>query len=140
MAESQATTTDAQTTTITIHMSGKPKAGQETDTESESFRIARDLRSFGTDAFDDFDVDPQHAADVAFTQLGDAVEYEHNAESTDELLETIFRECQGANRSSTLPYDGTQVRSMQVGDVVVVNGMPHMVDSFGFTAVGMDFE
>lgn len=140
MSETQATHDDAQTTTVAIYFAAGHSRDEDVDTESERFLIARDLRGFGSDAFDELERDPQTAFDVALDQIGDAVEITDDFENTTDLLQSVFMACQGPAKPDTLPYDGTQTRSMQVGDVIVADGTAHMVDSFGFAKLDVSLD
>lgn len=133
------TTPDESHTTIEIYMTAGYARDEDVDTSSDRFRTASDLRAFGTDAFEAFDHDPQEAVDTALDQLGDAVEIPADEfDSTDGVLQFVYGTCQGGTVSASLPYDGSKHRSLSVGDVIVVDDTPYMVDRIGFTELDVE--
>ena len=133
MADNQTATDEVEIEVLYTH--GAHSKGVEFDDESEAFELARDLRGFGTDAFDDFDRDPQHALDTAYDTL---FEFTVDAELDDvhdagDLLGELYDRMQGPRRDEQIGYDGSETRSLGVGDVIVVDGQPFMVDRIGFT-------
>ena len=133
MADNQTATDEVEIEVLYTH--GAHSKGVEFDDESEAFELARDLRGFGTDAFDDFDRDPQHALDTAYDTL---FEFTVDAELDDvhdagDLLGELYDRMQGPRRDEQIGYDGSETRSLGVGDVIVVDGQPFIVDRIGFT-------
>lgn len=117
---------------------GPHSEGVEFDADAEAFEIARDLRGFGTEAFDEFDRDPQTALDTAYDSLFECTV--EDAEDVDELLRDIYQRLQGPRVDDQLGYDGSKTRSLGVGDVIRVDGTPYMVDRFGFTELVFERE
>jgi hypothetical protein len=133
MADNQTTTDEVEIEVLYTH--GAHSKGVEFDEDGEAFELARDLRGFGTDAFDDFDRDPQHALDTAYDTL---FEFTVDAELDDvhdagDLLGELYDRMQGPRTDEQIGYDGSETRSLGVGDVIVVDGQPFMVDRIGFT-------
>lgn len=140
MADNQTATDEVEIEVLYTH--GAHSKRVEFDDESEAFELARDLRGFGTDAFDDFDRDPQHALDTAYDTL---FEFTVDAElddvhDTGDLLGELYDRMQGPRTDEQIGYDGSETRSLGVGDVFVVDGQPFMVDRIGFTDMAARYQ
>jgi len=133
MADNQTTTDEVEIEVL--YTTGAHTKGVEFDEDGEAFELARDLRGFGTDAFDDFDRDPQHALDTAYDTLFEfTVDAElDNVHDTGDLISDLYDRMQGPRTDEQIGYDGSETRSLGVGDVIVVDGQPFMVDRIGFT-------
>jgi len=125
--DSDETTDDVQ---IEIYMTAGHTRGDDVDTSSERFRVGRDLRGFGSDAFEEFGHEPAAAFETALDPVFEFTVAE--IEDTDAFLEDIYSRMQGPRQDDEIGYDGGETRSLTVGDVIVVDGTPHMVDLFGF--------
>jgi hypothetical protein len=126
------------TATVQVFMTAGHSRHEAVDTDSERFRIARDLRGFGLDAFEDFDHDPDRAAALAYDALGESVTLPAESfDTVDELLQFVHDTCQGPRTATSMPYDGSETRSLTVGDVILVDGDAWMVARLGFEPVPM---
>lgn len=123
-----------------LYTTGSHTRGETFDEDSDAYQIGRDIRGLGTDAFDAYDIDPQHALDVGYDVL---YEFDGRFGDLDQYLEDIYHRLQGPRRDDEIGHDGTETRSMGVGDVIVVDGTVYMVDRMGFTNLtaeyGVDF-
>jgi hypothetical protein len=135
--------TDAQTDTktaafdVAVRYTAGPHSEDVDGPEpgSEPFELGRDLMAFGTDAFTDFDHDPQHAVDIGTERIAEAT-IQADADATPfQVAAAVYDRMQGPRTDEILGYDGSKTRSMTVGDLVIVNGTPIMVDRIGFEAV-----
>lgn len=135
MADNQTATDEVEIEVL--YTTGAHTKGAEFDEDGEAFEIARDLRGFGTEAFDDFDRDPQHALDTAYDTLFDAT-VEHD-DDIDALLGNVYERLQGPRTDEQLGYDGSETRSLGVGDVIVVDGTPYIVERFGFADLSDEY-
>lgn len=127
--------------TIEILMHGEPTRDSDPIEEgSERFEIARDLMTFGPEVFEKTDNTVEYAIETGFETIGDPVTINADAlEGADEplrLAENVYRTCQGPTKPDLLPYDGEHVRSMSVGDIVVIDGTAYMAAKFGFEEIG----
>lgn len=120
-----------------LYTTGPHSADAEFDEDGEAYELARDLRGFGTEAFDEFDRDPQHALDTAYDALFDAT-VDHDGD-IDALLGNVYERLQGPRTDEQLGYDGSETRSLGVGDVIVVDGTPYMVERFGFADLSDEY-
>lgn len=108
------------------------------DPDSDLFRLTRDLACFGPALFEERDVDPAEALFAGYASIGEATLPADEFDNTDELLEQIYRACQGPGRPESLPYEGDRHRSIMIGDVIVVDGTAHMVAEIGFERLDVD--
>lgn len=121
-----------------LYTYGPHSEGAEFDEGATAFVIARDLRGFGTDAFDEFGRDPRKALDIAYDSLFECTV--EQVDDVDELLREIYERLQGGRVDEQIGYDGSKTRSLGIGDVIRVDGAPYMVDRFGFTEIVFERE
>ncbi|AQL41648.1 hypothetical protein BV210_02480 [Halorientalis sp. IM1011] len=108
------------------------------DPDGDLFQLTRDLVCFGPATFEKVDINPAEALFAAYASIGEATLPTDAFDTADELLEQVYRACQGPGSPDTLPYEGDRHRSMMLGDVIVVDGTPHMVAEVGFERLDVD--
>lgn len=104
------------------------------DTDDEHYELTRDLRAFGEAIVEQRD-DVATFADVeaAYVALAEPVEYRtEDLHDTRDVLRSVHERCQGPRVCGNGMYDGREHRSMGVGDVIRVDGVPWLVARFGF--------
>lgn len=128
--------TDTTTVSIQVRYTLGPYAKDVDGPEqgTEEFVVSRDLRGHGTDAFFDLGHDPEHAVSIGTDEIAD-VELEADPDATPiDVAAEVYDRMQGPRVDDELGYDGSRMRSMTVGDIVVVDDIPVMVDRIGFEA------
>lgn len=110
---------------------------------TEEFELSRDLRCFADETFEMRDVTVEHALDVAYVELTDepveisTENFDYDANDVVRVADHVYSRLQGPRADSRLPYDGSETRSMAVGDLVVVDGTIVMVGSgYDFPILG----
>lgn len=105
------------------------------DADPALFQLTRDLRAFGTAAFDEYGHDVQEALDTAYATIGTTEYPTEGLEDVEDLLRDVYDRCQGPRVVDDGLYDGRIHRSMSPGDLIVVDDMAYMVDRCGFAQI-----
>lgn len=101
----------------------------DSENNPEGFEIARDIRCFA-------DADAVDAATITSAyEVAAVAEIEVDPE-TQNLREHIYHRMQGGRVDEELGYHGGEMRSMSVGDVVVIDGQAHFAARVGFEELG----
>lgn len=140
MAEQNPTaaTTGAPYTTVSISVH-YVKDSREFEEGTDDYHLVRDLRTFGTDYTDHSDVPLDEAFQTAYKTVVDErhVEVDGN-KAPREIAEQVFRRMQGGRWDPELGYHGGKMRSLSVGDIVVIDGTALMVAKLGFQQVAIE--
>lgn len=133
------TTFDADTVDVEVlyHRGAHTADAADVVPESDLFDLTRHLGCRGADTFEDRDITPAEAIAGAYATIGRTTMDASDVDSLDRFLEAVWTACQGPLRNDL--YDGSQTRSMMVGDVVIVDGDAYMVASMGFEQVDVDY-
>lgn len=133
------TTFDADTVDVEViyHRGAHTADAADIDPESDLYDLTRELGCRGTDTFDHRDITVAEAIAGAYTTIGRTTMDTSDVDSLDRFLEAVWTACQGGRRNDL--YDGSQTRSMMVGDVVIVDGDAYMVAMMGFEPVDVDY-
>ncbi|MFD1588517.1 hypothetical protein ACFR9U_16180 [Halorientalis brevis] len=95
----------------------------------EGFEIACDIRCFA-------DPDAVDAATITSAyEVATVAKIEVDPE-TQNLREHIYHRMQGGRIDEELSYHGGEMRSMSVGDIVVIDGQAHFAARIGFKELG----
>lgn len=96
------------------------------DPESEAFELARDIRAAA-----DPDLVDEHSFAAAYDRVGggtiDTDEWPFDPTDTRTILGHVWDRFQGGRVDNVLGYDGSETRSMMIGDIIVVDGFAFFV-------------